>query len=94
MKKFSAVAVAGAMTLSACLPAPELSVDDFDLARYASAMAQVGCIDFDGITHAEIRKITGWKDMKLDKVQEEAVAQLQAIEQAGGGIRSTVGACA
>ena len=71
-----------------------MSVDDIDLARYASAMAQVGCTDFDGITHAEIRKITGWKDMKLDKVQEEAVAQLQAIEQAGGGIRSTVGACA
>ncbi|WP_281856235.1 hypothetical protein [Litoreibacter halocynthiae] len=94
MKKFSAFAVAGAMTLSACLPAPELSVDDIDLARYASAMAQVGCTDFDGITHAEIRKITGWKDMKLDKVQEEAIAQLQAIEQAGGGIRSTVGACA
>ena len=81
------------MTLGACLPTPELSVDDIDLARYASAMAQVGCVDFDGITHAEIRNITGWKDMKLDKVQEEAVAQLQAIEQAGGGIRSTVGAC-
>jgi len=64
------------------------------LGRYAAAMAQVGCIDFDGITRAEIRNITGWKDMKLDKVQEEAVAQLQAIEQAGGGIRSTVGACA
>lgn len=85
---------AGALTLAACVPAPELSVDDIDLARYASAMAQVGCIDFDGITHAEIRKITGWKDMKLDKVEEEAVAQLQAIEQPGGGIRSTVGACA
>ena len=94
MKKFSAFAAASAITLSACLPAPELSVDDIDLARYASAMAQVGCIDFDGITHAEIRNITGWKDMKLDKVQEEAVAQLQAIEQPGGGIRSTVGACA
>ncbi len=93
MKKFSVFAVAGAMTLSACLPTPELSVDDIDLARYASAMSQVGCVDFDGITHAEIRNLTGWKDMKLDKVQEEAVAQLQAIEQAGGGIRSTVGAC-
>ncbi|SFR54453.1 hypothetical protein [Litoreibacter janthinus] len=94
MKKFTAFAAVGAMTLSACLPAPELSVDDVDLARYASAMAQVGCVDFDGITHAEIRNITGWKDMKLDKVQGEAIAQLQAIEQAGGGIRSTVGACA
>ncbi|MEP3345498.1 MAG: hypothetical protein ABJN34_11660 [Litoreibacter sp.] len=94
MKKFSAFAAVGALTLSACLPSPELSVDDIDLGRYASAMAQVGCIDFDGITHAEIRNLTGWKDTKLDKVQEEAVAQLQAIEQPGGGIRSTVGACA
>ena len=78
MKRISTFAVASAMTLSACLPSPELSVDDIDLGRYASAMAQIGCIDFDGITHAEIRKITGWKDMKLDKVQEEAIAQLQA----------------
>ncbi|WP_298257159.1 hypothetical protein [uncultured Litoreibacter sp.] len=93
MNKFSTFAAAGALTLAACVPAPELSVDDVDLARYASAMAQVGCIDFDGITHAEIRNLTGWKDMKLDKVQEEAIAQLQAVEQPGGGIRSTVGAC-
>ena len=42
-------AAAGALTLAACVPTPELSVDDIDLARYASAMAQVGCIDFDGI---------------------------------------------
>lgn len=94
MKKISVFVTAGALTLAACVPAPELSVDDVDLARYASAMAQVGCVDFDGITHAEIRNITGWKDLKLDKVQGEAVAQLQAIEQTGGGIRSTVGACA
>lgn len=87
-------AAAGALMLAACVPAPEIAVDDIDLARYASAMAQVGCIDFDGITHAEIRNITGWKDMKLDKVEEEAIAQLQAIEQPGGGIRSTVGSCA
>ncbi|EPX79924.1 hypothetical protein [Litoreibacter arenae] len=94
MKKIAAFAAAGALTLSACLPAPELSVDDIDLGRYASAMAEVGCIDFDGITHAQIRDLTGWKDTKLDKVEEEAIAQLQAIEQPGGGIRSTVGACA
>ena len=95
MNKFTMTfAAASALTLAACVPPPELTVDDTDLARYASAMAQVGCIDFDGITHAEIRKITGWKDMKLDKVEEEALAQLQAIEQPGGGIRSTVGTCA
>lgn len=92
--KFQMTVVAAAFTLTACLPTPEVTADSGDLAKYADAMAQIGCIDFDGTTHAKIRDITGWKDSKLDKVEAEAKAQFQAVDQLGGGTRSVAGACA
>ncbi len=92
--KLKATAAAAFLGLSACLPTPEVTADSGDLAKYADAMAQIGCIDFDGTTRAKIRDITGWKDSKLDKVEEEAKAQFQAIDSLGGGTQSIVGACA
>lgn len=87
-------ATAAFFGLSACVSAPEVTADAGDLAKYSDAMAQIGCIDFDGTTRAKIRDITGWKDSKLDKVEEEAKAQFQAIDSLGGGTQSIVGACA
>lgn len=93
MKTFLKLALP-CLAVTACLPTPEVTADDGDLARYAAASAEIGCVNFDGVTRADIRKKTGWKDSKLDKVEAEALAQFQAIEQPGGAIRSVVGRCA